>query len=41
MVSPFTLTLPGGRASFESVIRSWDESPQKAFSAELVSHPTL
>jgi hypothetical protein len=41
MVSPFTVTLPTGRASFESVIRSWDESPQRALSVELIGEPTL
>jgi hypothetical protein len=41
MVSPFTLTLPTGRASFESVIRCWDESPQDGFSVELVGQRTL
>lgn len=41
MVSSFTVTLPTGRASFESVIRSWDESPQDAFSVELVGQRTL
>jgi|HubBroStandDraft_2_1064218.scaffolds.fasta_scaffold737176_1 hypothetical protein len=35
MVSPFTVTRPTGRASSESVIRSWDESPEDAFSVEL------
>lgn len=41
VVSPFTLTLPTGRASFESVIRTWDESPQDVFSVELAGQRTL
>ena len=41
MVAPFTVTLPTGRASFESVIRSWDESSQDAFSVELTGQPML
>ena len=41
MESAFTVTLPRGKASFESVIRSWDESPQDAFSVELWGQPTL
>ena len=38
MVSPFTVTRPTGRASFESVIRDWDELPVDAFSVELTGH---
>jgi hypothetical protein len=41
MVSPFTVTRPTGRASFESVIRSWDESPEDAFSVELMGRLVL
>ncbi len=41
MVSPFTVTRPTGRASFEGMIRSWDESPQHAFSVELTGQPIL
>jgi hypothetical protein len=41
MVSPFTVTRPTGLASFESVIRSWDELPQDAFSVELTGQQVL
>lgn len=41
MVSPFTVTRLTGRASFESVIRSWDELPVSAFSVELTGHVAL
>jgi hypothetical protein len=41
MVSPFTVTRPTGRASFESVIRALDESPVHAFSVELTGHQVL
>jgi len=41
MASAFTVTCPTGSASFESVIRSWDESPRDAFSAKLVGEPIL
>jgi hypothetical protein len=41
MVSPFTVTRPTGRASFESMIRAWDESPVNAFSVELTGHLVL
>lgn len=41
MVSPFTVTRPTGRASFESVIRDWDKSPVDAFSVELTGHLAL
>jgi hypothetical protein len=41
MASPFTVTRPAGRASFQSVIRSWDESPQDAFSVGLGGQSTL
>ena len=41
MVSPFTVTRPTGRATFESVIRSWDKSPVHAFSVELTGHLAL
>ena len=41
MVSPFTISRPTGRASFESVIRSWDESPQDSFSVELLGEQAL
>jgi hypothetical protein len=41
MVSPFTITRPTGRASFESMTRSWDESPVDAFSIELTAHLAL
>ena len=41
MVSPFAVFLPTRGASFESVIRSSDESPQNAFSVELTGHLVL
>src|SRR5271156_2435671 len=41
LVSRSTIILPTGRANFESVIRSWDESPQHAFSIELTGQPRL
>jgi hypothetical protein len=41
MASPFTVTRAAGRASFESVIRSWDESPRDAFSVELTGQQVL
>jgi hypothetical protein len=41
MVPNFTVTLPIGRASFEGMIRGWDEGPQRAFSVEIAGHPNL
>jgi hypothetical protein len=41
MPPSFTITRPTGRASSESVIRTWDESPQSAFSVELTGEPVL
>jgi hypothetical protein len=41
MEPAFTVTLPTGRAAFESVIRDWDEQPRHAFSVELAGQRTL
>jgi hypothetical protein len=41
MEPAFTVTLPTGRAAFESMIRGWNEEPQDAFSVELVGAQTL
>ena len=41
MASPFTVANSMGRASFEGVKRSWDESPQHAFSIEISGQPAL
>jgi 3-oxoacyl-[acyl-carrier protein] reductase len=41
MEPAWTVTPPMGRASFESVLRHWDEEPQDALSVELLGQPTL
>jgi len=41
MEPAFTVSLPTGRAAFESVVRDWDEKPRHALSVELVGQPTL
>jgi hypothetical protein len=41
MVSPFTTTRPTGRASFQGMLRAWDESPESIFSVELTDHLVL
>jgi hypothetical protein len=32
---------PSGEASFESMVRGWNEAPQHAFSVQLSGHPKL
>jgi hypothetical protein len=41
MEPAFTVTLPTGRAAFESMIRGWNEEPRHAFSVELAGQQTL